>query len=239
MDGRAFCIQRGFNSFSSLAIQSLHLYEDEATLGFDGSSLCLRNGGSIACDANTETWDPRGLLGSGGTPYDECNIKALARYIEDSVCTIHASGRQAEGIHGEGPFATAFRRLRGDPEFPLTLLGFGPGSTPAGDDFIAGFLSCCDLLAGGPGLSQTSLRAGLKAGLGRTTPSGRSLLMGAIEGVPPAYIVDITLAAANWLKGRDRAPEQLSEAIEQALGHGATSGEDALSGFVFALVRRS
>jgi len=68
--------------------------------------------------------------------------------------------------------------------------------------------------------------------LTRTGAAGRALLEGALEGAPPAYLVDLALAAADRGPG---APGRLERAVDGALGHGATSGEDALAGFMAGL----
>ena len=242
MDSRAFCITEGFQAFCNVAKETLHELGTLAALTYDGSSLRLIGGSLILLDADTEFWDPRGLLGAAATgmvPDDTTNIKALGETIEAYIKTLYSGGRQGEGIHGEGLFASAFRRLYYDHDFLSRLVGFGPGSTPAGDDYLAGFLAGRDLLEGGPGRAQTVLRAGLRTSLERTTPAGRALLIGALEGVPPAYLVELTLAAASWLVEQQEYTEnRLYEAVKNALGHGATSGEDALCGFMYALGRR-
>ncbi len=246
MDSRAFCITDGFQAFCKAAVGTLHAHGPDAALTYDGSSLRLIDGGSILLDSNTEFWDPRGLLEAAATsiaPDDVASIKALGDAIEALIEAMHSGGRQWEGIHGEGLFASAFTRLCSDPDFLLKLVGFGPGSTPSGDDYLAGFLAGRDLLEGGPGLAQAALRVGLLPRLERTTPAGRALLKGGLEGVPPAYLVELTLAAATWLTARHserqgQAGNRLSEAANNALGHGATSGEDALCGFMYALSRR-
>jgi hypothetical protein len=241
MDSRAFCISDGFQAFCKTAIGTLHAHGPTADLTYDGSSLRLIDDDSVLFDSNTAFWDPRSLLGAAAAsiaPHDDLAIRALCELIELGIGALYDKGRQAEGIHGEDTFGSAFRRLCLDPDFLLKLVGFGPGSTPAGDDFLAGFLAGRDLLEGGPGLAQAALRTALRTRLVRTTPAGRALLLGALDGVPPAYLVDLMLAAAAWLAERHvQAESRLLGAVEEAMRHGATSGEDALTGFIYALGR--
>lgn len=114
-------------------------------------------------------------------------------------------------IHGEWAEAAA------------RLVGLGPGLTPSGDDFLAGFLLLA--LRTGWGVAAP-LRAAIDAlPPGRTTPVGESLLHWAMEGV-------VGERALYWLDGLlHGAPRS----IELVLAIGATSGVDFAAGVLLAL----
>ena len=145
-----------------------------------------------------------------------------------------------EGIHGGGPFATRFAALALEADFPRNLAGFGPGTTPAGDDFLAGWQLAARL----------SGREGVTIGdaeLGRTTAAGRALLLGARSGCFPAYLLlfaeafsaAVTARSEPTTPARDASTDQaaLDAAMDEAFRHGASSGADALLGFLRRLGR--
>ena len=111
-------------------------------------------------------------------------------------------------------------------------MGFGPGTTPAGDDWLSGYLLASYLLAGGPGTGAAELRLSIRAALPRTGAAGRALLEGSLAGVPPAYLVALALALADPGPGGEVS---LARAVGEALEHGASSGEDALAGLLAGL----
>jgi len=123
--------------------------------------------------------------------------------------------------------------MKARDDFPAALVGFGPGTTPAGDDWLAGYHCAADLVSGrGPGNAEAALRDEIRARLGRTTATGRSLLTGALAGVPPRYLCALVEALAEPCASDD----ELVDAVESALSHGASSGRDAVDGFLNALL---
>lgn len=221
----------------------------DAEIGWDGSTLAMTGeAGASGPGARLEftgsvVWDPR-LRSHAPVPFDRITVASLIGVIEKSLASAHAKGRLAEGIHDNGAFRAAFERLRLTDGFPANIVGFGPGTTPAGDDWLAGFLAACDLVAGGYGTAEKDLRNKLFPYLGRTTPAGRALLLGAIAGVPPAYLDAVVMATERYLASESQhvtgvsetaKTVLLTETVEVALDHGATSGEDALAGFIEGL----
>lgn len=182
----------------------------------------------------------------------------LQEELRKLLAAAYAAGRRAEGLHGSGAFAHGFRRLAARPDFPAVAVGFGPGTTPAGDDWLAGYLIALDLRAGGPGKAAADLRNKIRRRLEQTTAAGRALLLGALAGSPPEYLVVLAEAAAQWLAmqtaaldaeasqpiawlaeqkaGQVSGPGTLWDVVSNCLEHGATSGEDALAGFLYGLV---
>ncbi len=232
MDARAFAIEDGFGRFSAAAAAELaRIGPDRASVAWDGEAL--RTGGLAEAADGTAVWDPRDALRAAAA--EDGIARRLVEAAEAIAGMVGAEGgeRARDGIRGDGAFAVAFRKLRAAPGFPASVVGFGPGSTPSGDDWLAGYLTGRDLLGGGAGVAEPGLRADVAAALERTSAAGRALLLGVIAGAPPAYLAELALAAAGGPPG-----ERLRDAVRDALGRGASSGEDALAGFVAAVGSR-
>lgn len=248
MDARGLCISEMFDDFRVQALRALEDAREAGTsclITYDGHSLTLVDGvgkgvgDELRADL-VEVWDPRLVLELtarrlAGTEPD--GWRRLAELVQGlsatEVAAVSGKGTPDDGIHGTGVFARMFARLSVRPEFPVNLVGFGPGSTPAGDDWLAGYLMCLDLAAGGPGRADGNLREALTVALGenprRTTSMGMSLLASSVSGMPPAYLVDLAVAMSEG-----NLPA-LGDAVRKALSHGASSGRDALAGVVAAL----
>lgn len=231
MDARAFVLVHGFQEFLAAAAAAISVTAETVLVSYDGAMLSIESARRTSARTDAAlVWDPRDDLRRAAGILEAGKLVGAADHIEDELRSAHEAGRSYEGMHGCGPFAEAFARLRNDPAFPANLVGFGPGSTPAGDDWLSGYLTGRDLVEGGPGVAEPALRSAVRAAFDRTTASGRALLTGALAGAPPAYLVELAVAAtAIALESSVRA------AVRNALGHGATSGEDALAGFIQAL----
>jgi hypothetical protein len=126
------------------------------------------------------------------------------------------------------------------------LVGLGPGSTPSGDDFITGFLMADDLSrlllsteAKAVASDERNMVAcamekeDLGAAMNRTNDAGKTLLWQALQGHFPEYLIE-TLRSVSDAKGK----QEIVDAVERAVGGGATSGTDALTGFLFSMEGR-
>jgi hypothetical protein len=267
MEARALAHPSGFRLFASGASLAADDQDHRISAGWDGRFLSAFHQGehdspfAILDFDGAAPWDPRTDRDAGrddppvGSTTIDGAIVAIARAIEGA----RAQGRPAEGIHADGAFRTAFRRLAAEDGFPVNLVGFGPGTTPAGDDWLAGYLAALDALAlnASAGNAETDGRgvAGCTAGerarrlrkalaqrLGRTTAAGKALLLGAIAGVMPAYLAQLSRAVlvmeSRYADGLGLQGERIVVCATKALRHGATSGEDALAGFVAGLSGR-
>lgn len=194
-------------------------------LTFNGDALKNDNG-FIVYTKDAYKWDPRPELSLAGNIK---NKKHVIMLIEKYLKALCKQELDKDGIRGKGAFGDAFKSLTQSGAFPANLVGFGPGSTPAGDDWLAAYLTAMDAMLGEPGSAERSLRHKLRSALGRTNFSGKSLLMGCIEGCPPAYLARLALAA---IKADE---EEIAAAVKNALGHGASSGRDSMDGFIYAL----
>ena len=124
------------------------------------------------------------------------------------------------------------------------LVGLGPGFTPSGDDFICGALLAAELGRGfvSPADGATTFDINLRSILDRvsnTTIAGATLLALACGGSFPAYLVSFAQQVVSSVgvtqPGADLSVPGREEenAVRDAISHGATSGTDALSGFLW------
>jgi len=137
--------------------------------------------------------------------------------------------------------------LRSTPFGVLSgLVGLGPGSTPSGDDFIAGVLlgeEVLKLLQPAeakavahnlePVIPSPEGKEELWLALNRTNDAGRTLLWQALQGRFPNYLIE-TLRSVSDAGGK----QDIVNAVEKAVGRGATSGTDALTGFLYSMEGR-
>lgn len=138
--------------------------------------------------------------------------------------------------HHAGTFDPARQRSAGAPlvraalrgecvdDLLLTLIGAGPGSTPAGDDVVVGALA--GLRASGHEDAVDAIACALPALLERTTAASRLYLAAAIDGRFADRVHDLVRGLAD----RDAA----IVAARSAARWGATSGLDLLSGVIAA-----
>jgi len=126
------------------------------------------------------------------------------------------------------------------------LVGLGPGSTPSGDDFITGVLLGEEALrlllateakavADGlePMIPCTKGKEDLWLAMDRTNDAGNTLLWQALRGHFPQYLIE-TVRAVSEAKEK----KEIADAVERAVSRGATSGTDALTGFLFSMEGR-
>ncbi|MCK4542864.1 MAG: DUF2877 domain-containing protein [Spirochaetales bacterium] len=164
-------------------------------------------------------------IASGITP--EVIKDFLAEYIDhapaEGLAPVVTGG--SRNIHSR--FALRFLSKategKGD-KVPPDLSGFvglGPGFTPSGDDFLTGVL-LGEQIQGrwGESLWGDSIRQALPG----TSCGGKTLLLGALEGRFPAYL----LRSMEQLASGD-----ISGSLETIGSHGATSGWDAAAGFLW------
>ncbi len=112
------------------------------------------------------------------------------------------------------------------------LAGLGPGLTPAGDDFLAGLMWGlrvwpCSLEESRLGL-EDAIELMYEAARKRTTLLSAAFLGLAKEGLPDETWQDLLIVLAA---GAGRQAE-LKRVAERVLNRGATSGADALAGFL-------
>jgi len=121
------------------------------------------------------------------------------------------------------------------------LVGLGPGSTPSGDDFIVGFLLGEETLklllsteAKAVAERQDTMipwyteKEDLWLAIERTNDAGKTLLWQALQGHFPQYLIETVRSVSDA-----RGTQEIVDAVEKAVSRGATSGTDALTGFLF------
>lgn len=189
-----------------------------------GSASEIRLGASTISLAGVERWS--------GTPAPAALPGDLAPVLR---VALRAEGRPggllslANGA-ADNPFAARARSLLSAGDASL-LVGLGPGSTPAGDDFLCGLLLGLRLLGSGPAEpgGETALAARLLGAPSATTAAGLTLLHLALLGSFPAYLLRL---AEDLHAARDDAG--VASAVRRAAGFGETSGTDAVVGLWWA-----
>lgn len=151
-----------------------------------------------------------------GEPY-----AAGTESLGSAAQTVFAAAREATGLLQAGWKGDAARVQAGAAQ----LAGLGGGLTPAGDDFLTGVMMWAWLTHPNPGLLCHLL---LEAAAPRTTILSAALLGAAARGECSAAW-HVLLAALS--RGTDG---ELVKAVQEVLSHGATSGADALAGFLWA-----
>ena len=131
------------------------------------------------------------------------------------------------------------RNLGGIQAHARQLAGLGPGLTPAGDDWLGGWLVGLHVRAAmapdgeaGQALPVAAVgRTVVDAAAGRTTGLSLAYLRAAARGAVPRVWHDFLYALVD----ADPGPVQRSAA--EIMRHGATSGSDTLAGFLAAFVQ--
>jgi hypothetical protein len=208
----------------------------------DGGRVAVGEGLAVALD-EAVTWEP-------AVAWGEVAAEALAtlwghvreRATPESLLTFWLPAIRPLGgvrmVFQEMARDAAERLLialrRGDPMgiqvYATTLAGLGPGATPAGDDFLLGLMAGlrawpCFLAASGLTVEQARAAIG-PAATARACVFSAAHLRAAQDGQMAAGWH--RLAAA--LAANDEAA--IRQAANDLLAFGATSGADAMSGFI-------
>lgn len=210
---------------------------------FSGGDEPILETGGVRIGAGVPgTWDSRPELDAAAAAFRTAGPETPALAAARLAAALAADG-YSEGLHGDGPFGRRFAELRKEPGFPCNLVGFGPGTTPAGDDYLAGW--ALGGILRGEGEPVLRRIAGIDGF--RTTVPGRTLLAGAARGLFPAYLVRVAaVLAAAVSGGTGPVPaggrggpditggrrEDLAQAVRAAFSHGASSGRDAILGLM-------
>jgi hypothetical protein len=168
-----------------------------------------------------KTWDPRPRLRTIGQQIKRNgDLQEVNNLLSDLL-----EGRE------ETVFTKQFDLIS---QNPANLVGFGPGTSPAGDDWLSGYLCVADLMESNPGAALPALRQVVFGKLNQTSSAGRTVLLNALAGVPPDFLFQIIKIIA--LKNKKKVEKKLKQAIQLALNHGGSSGMDILKGFVSKLI---
>jgi hypothetical protein len=123
--------------------------------------------------------------------------------------------------------ATQRRDVAGIAAAAARLVGLGPGLTPAGDDFLAGYLAALHSRAGaqaGVAALLPQLAAAFAPLIRRTHIISRQVLEDALDGRFVQTLVDVTFALVG--------AGNIGAAATRALACGHSSGADALCGLL-------
>jgi len=159
-------------------------------------------------------------------------IAAVAQYLRASTAPL-GLGAAAAAVLAPGSrwlqYAAASQDSAPAAESVLRdLIGFGAGTTPAGDDFIIGMLAHAWTRQGRDAPAIAAMRL-LGAALPElTTAASASYLRAAARGEFGSHLV-------TWVRALSGAsPSRALALARRVAGHGATSGRDTLTGFVAA-----
>jgi hypothetical protein len=235
----------------------------EAGSPVEGDGGGIRVGGTWVSLAGAEVWEP--WLEQAGLSADGPGLKANLSVLHDHL-TAQAPGESLACLGGYGnpsylvagpaggrSVESTYREVawraiegllaalqvgdrQGIAAGAAALAGLGPGLTPAGDDFLLGLMAGLRTwppLGAGGGLSvEEACQSIYGAAAGRTNLFSRALLRSASEGLfGEAWHI---LLAALGQGGAD----EVREAADRVLGFGATSGADALSGFLAVSLKK-
>ena len=195
-----------------------------APCSFDGQILTVE--GCLRVDfSSARVWDG-GSLPPGGPVREDVRL-GLWRFVRR---------KKLPGfLRLFAPYHSSVRNdvilgCAGEAEAARHLIGLGPGLTPAGDDFLGGYLA--GRFAQSPGGSRDSgvlsFASLLLPYAGETGIVAQAFLRKALAGNFSEYIADLARAAVVG----GLSDEELQELAEKVIGFGATSGADALAGFL-------
>jgi len=165
-------------------------------------------------------------------------IPQVAAHLRFAVAALarrrrtHSSVVDREGGATLAGLAQACRELDVEHAWPHVerLVGWGEGLTPAGDDVLVGWCAALHALAGDSRDRRHFLRdvsAAIVARTRRTTPIAAHYLRLAAQG---HFNADVTRLRDALLCEHD--PVCVQDALDGALGVGATSGADMVTGMI-------
>jgi len=188
--------------------------------------------------AGAEVWEPRPRVGRL-TPHaladrlHATRAVALGEGTTPSLLPLLWESPDAWGVAGPARrlCAAAIRRDSASVARAATsLAGLGPGLTPSGDDFLAGFAAAWTLLAASlarDGAARRRVTAAVESGArAGASPLGHAWLAHAVRGELPE---PMTRFAGALL---DAEPRDLAVAVRGVLAVGASSGTDWTVGFL-------
>lgn len=157
-------------------------------------------------------------------------LKQAGPAVEAAAAAFRQAWQQAQ--RPDSP--SAARHL---PSAIDALCGLGPGLTPAGDDWLAGWLLGQRLAPDLTGLADLSGLV-VRIAPGRTTTLSRVFLESAAAGEADEAWHELLDALADATTNRQiskSADQRINEATARIMRHGATSGAAMLAGFFSAI----
>jgi hypothetical protein len=187
-----------------------------------GAGTVVRVGSGLAVAAGrawrpVRWWDPRPRL----------DARALLRHGPRLLSAVRDAPASAFGLPLPGALTVAGALAAGDPGPAVSVIGLGPGLTPAADDVIAGALAALALT----GRLDDSVRRAIECRATTHTSGLSAALLSAAgrgEVIPPAARVLALLASG--------APaDRIASAAASLFRIGSTSGHDLCAGMAGAL----
>jgi hypothetical protein len=185
-----------------------------------GATVQVGNGLAVAAGRRwrpVRWWDPRPRL----------DAQALLRHGPRLLGAVHDAPASAFGLPLPGAFSVARALASGDPAPAVSVIGLGPGLTPAADDVIAGALAALALT----GRLDDSVRRAIESRATTHTSALSAALLAAAgrgEVIPPAARVLALLAGGA-------SANRIASAAAGLFRVGSTSGHDLCAGMAGAL----
>lgn len=160
------------------------------------------------------------LIPVSGRPGHPTDPALVERFNSTSGAVFAAAQQAAEALGAGWKGDTALLQ-----EGAAQLAGLGGGLTPAGDDFLTGVMLWAWLAHPSP---RSLCRLLVEAAAPRTTTLSAAFLRAAARS---ECSVAWHMLLATLSEGTDA---EVARAVQEVLSHGATSGADALAGFLWA-----
>lgn len=173
---------------------------------------------------------------------DDCMISPfLGAIAQAKTCRpVRASGGIADLMRSRAErlireMALECRSRSEDALGPLLgeVMGFGPGLTPSGDDFILGLVAAACAFGGGRRDAIEAELARLVTDASATAGYSQHMLRAAIDGHFPEPVM--ALATALGQTTTERGAERVRTTTRELVTLGSTSGQDMLAGIIFWL----
>lgn len=197
------------------------------TVRISGNGVAARAGELVSWEG-APLWVPEPPLGFGAgvggrVARAEQIVGALGRFTARPLISGHVRELRSSCLG---------LSLRGLERAVAGLVGLGPGLTPAGDDYLGGYLAALRHIgvASRPAESARALIArAMDSSAGRSHPLSEYLLGEYRAGVIPEFLSSCLRAVLHPATG-----QHLAGRVRRVLGHGATSGTEMMLGLLDA-----
>ena len=196
-------------------------------VSISGKGVAAR-AGQLVSWSDSPQWVPEPPLGFGAgvggrAARAEEIVGALGRFMARPLISRHVRELRA---------ACRGLSLRGLEPAVAGLVGLGPGLTPAGDDYLGGYLAALLHISGTSRRAASARKLVARAmdsSAGRTHPLSEYLLGEYRAGMIPEFLSSCLRAVLHPSTG-----QRLACCVRRVLSHGATSGTEMMLGLLDA-----
>lgn len=196
-------------------------------VSISGTGVAAKAGLLVTWEGSPQ-WVPEPPLGFGAgvggrVVRAEQIVAALGRFMARPLISGPVRELRA-GCHGLS--------RRGLERAVADLVGLGPGLTPAGDDYLGGYLAALLHISGGnrrAAQARMLIGRAMETSAGRTHPLSEFLLGEYRAGMIPEFLTSCLRAVLHPSTG-----QRLASCVQRVLSHGATSGTEMMLGLLDA-----